>query len=154
MLTGDLIEAYHRGYLDVEYLNKWAMELLESNYESEGVIIAASCPDLSWQEVNFYFKKILNELNITNDIDNNIEKLKQKVFLKEYKLGFRLGGQVLSRFDSLRKEIGFYDMVGFTIIGDDYEGEDKGGYHTLDRKLYGQDLEKEIRIHLQRAGKI
>ncbi len=130
------------------------LKLLESNYESEAIIIAVSCPNLSWQEVNFYFKKILKELNITNDIDSNIEKLKQTVFLEEYKLGLRLGGQLLTRFDSLRKEIGFYDMVGLTIIDDDYEGEDKGGYHTLDRKLYGEDLEKEIRVHLEKAGKI
>ena len=154
MLTGDLIEAYHRNYLNVEYLNKWAMELLESNYESEAIIIAASCPDLSWQEVISYFKKILEELDITNDIDSDIEKLKQKVVLEEYKLGLRSGGELLSSFDSLRQEIGFYDMVGFTIIGDDYEGEDKAGYHTLDRKLYGEDLEKEIRVYLEMSGKI
>ncbi len=154
MLTGDLIEAYHRNYLKVEYLNKWAISLLESGYEGEAVITAASCPDLTWQEVPIYFKKILKELNITDNLDQNIEKLKEKVFLEEYKLGLRLGGELLSKFDSLRRGIGFYNMVGLTIVSDDYNGPDKSGYHTLDRKLYGEDLEKEIRYHLIRAGKI
>lgn len=35
MLPGDLIEAYHHGYLKAESLNKWAMELLDSNFEND-----------------------------------------------------------------------------------------------------------------------
>ena len=154
VLTGDLIQAYYGGYLKVVSLNKWALNILELGYESEAIIIAASSPDLSWEQIQFYFKKILKELNITNDLDNNIESLEQQVFLKEYKQGLRLGGELLHTFDTLRKEIGFYDMVGFTIIGDDYKGNDKVGYHTLDRMLYGEELEKEIRIHLEMAGKL
>lgn len=154
MLTGDLIEAYHRNYLKIEDLNKWSISLLESGYEGEAVITAASCPDLSWQEVPVYFKKILKELNITDDLDHDIEKLKERIFLEEYKLGLRSGGALLHKVDSLRREIGFYDRIGLTIIGDEYTGTDKSGYHTLDRKLYGEKLEREIRYQLIMAGKI
>ncbi|QHW33234.1 hypothetical protein GZH47_22220 [Paenibacillus rhizovicinus] len=72
----------------------------------------------------------------------------------EYKKGLRLGGEILKKFENIRKEIGFYEMVGLTITGDDDEGEHTSGYHTLDGKLYGDQLENEIRIHLKRAGKI
>jgi hypothetical protein len=153
-LTGDLIEAYQRDYLEVKCLNEWALSLLESGFEGEAVLTAASCPDLSWQDVRFYFNKILKELKIADDLDQNIEAIKQQVFLDEYKKGLRLGSELLYKFDSLRKQVGFYDMVGFTIIGDDYKGECKVGYHTLDRKLYGEDLEKEIRAHLKKACRI
>jgi hypothetical protein len=154
ILTGDLIEAYQRNFLNVSDLNIWAVSLLESGYDSEAVLIAASCSDLHWQEVRKYFAKILKELNITENIDENTEKVKEQVFLNEYQMGLRLGGQLLQKFDNLRKEIGFYNMVGFTIAGDEYKGNYNNGYHTLDRKLSGDELEKEIRKHLKNAHKI
>jgi hypothetical protein len=154
IIIGDLIEAYHRNYLDAKDLNEWALALLEAGYEGEAVITAAACADLTWAEVAIYFKRILKELNITDNLEYNIDKVKEEVFLREYILGLRLGGQILQKFDNLRKEIGFYDIVGFTMIGDDYKGKEQSGYHTIDRKLFGEDLENEIRIHLKRARKI
>lgn len=152
--TGDLLVAYSRNYLDSKQLNDWAISLLEQGYNGKNINIAASCEELSWQDVQVYFKKILKELNITSDLDSNIDSMKQKIFLEEYKAGLRLGGELLHELDSLRKEIGFYDMIGLTIIGDDYKGKRKGGYHTLDKKLYGEALENEIRLHLVQHGKI
>jgi hypothetical protein len=142
ILTGDVIEAYHRNYLNADLLNKWALVLLESGFEWEAIPFAASCPDLSWHEVPVYLRRILRELGVAVDIDDNIEKIKEDVFLQEYQIGKRSEGELLKKFDRLRKEIGFSSMIGFTIVGDEYEGESRSGYHTLDRRLYGEDLEK------------
>lgn len=153
-LTGDLIEAYHRHYLDAEELSEWATDLLVNGHETESIIMAAACPDLSWEEVGPTFKRILKELEVTADLDSDVEGIKKEVYLSEYRQGLRPGGEVLKKFDDLRREIGFPDMVGFTILGNDYEGNEKAGYHTLDRKLHGEKLEREIRKHLEKAGKV
>jgi hypothetical protein len=153
-LTGDLIDAYHRNYLNAEQLNAWAMELLEAGKDSVTIIAVAACSDLPPEQVGVSFKRILNELNVTKDLDSDVGAVKKRVFLEEYQRGLRPGAQVLQKFDDLRREIGFPDMVGFTILGDDYRGSERVGYHTLDRKLYGESLEKEIRRYLERAGKI
>ncbi|MNC13979.1 hypothetical protein D3C75_617420 [compost metagenome] len=135
-------------------MNRWAITLLESGIEGDAVLVAASCPDLSWHEVPIYFRRILREIGVTVNIDDNIEKIKEDVFLHEYLIGKRLGGELLKKFDRLRKEIGFSSMIGFTIVGDDNEGKNRNGYHTLDQMLYGEALEKEIRFCLHKAGKI
>lgn len=76
-------------------LVRTAEVLTETDYSSEAILTAAGCAELSWQEVNYYFKEILADLKITEDINA------------------------------------------------------KGGYHTLDRKLYGEELEQYIRKLLE-----
>jgi hypothetical protein len=154
VLLGDLISMYQRNILDSKDLNEWAYSLLELGKESETILIAASCADIYWEEVLKYFKTILGELKITDDLDSNIENIKQEIILEEYNNGLRSGGNLLHENDNLRKEICFPDMIGLTIIGDDYNGNDKPGYHTLDRRLYGDELEKEIKKYLIKTNKI
>jgi hypothetical protein len=154
MLTGDLIEAYHRQRLTGSQLSAWAVELVVAGKDSESIIRAAANPGLPPEHVGVYFRKILKELQILDHLDDDIAAIKKKVFLEEYRKGLRPGAQVLKIFDDLRREIGFPSQIAHTILGDDYRGNERAGYHTLDRKLHGDLLEKEIRRYLERAGKI
>src|SRR5690349_12873263 len=67
-LTGDVLEACHRRYLDGADLSAWADALLTAGFDSDAVIEAVANPDMHWEKVPALFSRMCRELRLSEDV--------------------------------------------------------------------------------------
>jgi hypothetical protein len=151
-LTGDVLEAAHRSYLGSSDLANWADALLTAGFDSDAVIDAVGNPDMHWEKVKRLFLAMCRELGLSTDPFVEIETLKQEVMIEEYRRGHRSAGELLWRFDDLRKRIGFPQSVHFRLIEDNDGGTNESGYYIDDKRMHGVKLDEAIRPFLESAG--
>lgn len=151
-LTGDVLEAAHRSFLDGKSLADWAEALLTAGFDSDKIIEAVANPDMHWEKVKPLFVAMCRELGLSTDPYAEIEAMKQEVMIEEYRRGHRTAGELLWKFDTLRKTIGFPQSVYCRLIEDNDDGTNDSGFYSDDRQLHGVKLDKAIIPHLERAG--
>lgn len=154
MLTGDVLNRYRRKTLDAGAMSAWAEQLVMEGHESDAILIALGNPDLSWEKVNRCFAQICRDLEISPDIDANIETVVRQTWLDEYRQGQRSGAEVLFSFDDIRQQVGFPNQVTFTLAEDNPDGTNDSGYYSWNKKLRGESLEAVILEHFVKAGLI
>jgi hypothetical protein len=152
MLTGDVLNLYRRKTLDAKIMSAWAEQLVMEGHESDAILIALGNPDLAWEKVNRCFAQICRDLEISLDIDADIETVVRQTWLDEYRKGQRSGAAVLFNFDDIRQQIGFPNQVMATLQEDNPDGTNDSGYCSWDKKMRGEELERTIREHFVRAG--
>jgi hypothetical protein len=151
-LTGNMLEACDRGYLDGGDLAAWAEALLTAGFDSDAITRAVASPDLHWQEVPALFGAMCRDVGLSQDAAAEVPALKQEVMIEEYRRGYRQGAELLWRFDDLRKRIGFPEMVEMRLLEDNRDGTNNSGYYGMDSRQHGQALENLARKCLERAG--
>ena len=151
LLTGDILEAYHRGYLQSAELSAWAEALIIAGYDSDAVTEALGNPDMHWQEMPRVFSDICHEVGLSSDPETEIESLKQQVMIEEYRHGHRQGAELFQRFDELRKRAGFPEPVHLRLMEDNADGSNDSGYYS-DSKQHGPELESLVGKALQKLG--
>lgn len=148
--TGELLQAYLRGYLDTGRLNPWAEALLMEGVETDAVIYAAANDDLDREEVRRTFERLCAELGISEDLASEPEDVVRRVWLHEVALGVRSASETVARFDEVRKQIGLPGAVMFRLVPD-RDGSNASGYRCPAAGLDGEQLEGEVRARLQKA---
>jgi hypothetical protein len=151
MLTGNILNLYRRKALDAEAMSAWAEQLVMQGHESDAILIALGNPDLAWEKVNRCFAQICRDLEISPNIDADIETLVRQVWLDEYRQGVRSGASVLFNFDDIRQQVGFTNQVIATLQEDNPDGTNDSDYYSWDKKLRGEALEAVIREHFVKA---
>jgi hypothetical protein len=151
-LTGDVLEACHRQYLQGSDLAEWGEALLTAGFESESIIEAVANPDMHWEKVSDLFSRMCREVGLSKDAASEVASLKQEVMIEEYRRGQRSAAELMQRFDDLRKEIGFPEPVHCRIMEDNADGTNESGYYIDSRNLHGTQLETLVRQYLERAG--
>ncbi len=101
-LTGDVLEACHRRYLDGRDLAAWADALLTAGFDSDAIIEAVANPEMHWETVPGLFSRMCRDVGLSPDVAAEIGALKQEVMLEEYWRGQRPAAELLHRFDDLR----------------------------------------------------
>jgi len=149
-LTGDILEAFHRQYLDGSDLASWSEELLTLGFNSDAIIEALSNPEMHWQEVPVIFSKICSDIGLSADVVNEVESLKLSTMLEEYRHGYRQALQILHRFDELRVNIGFPEPIEFRLMEDNPNGTNESGYYGSQSKKSGNEFEKLACKHLDK----
>lgn len=140
-LTGDILEAFHRQYLDGSDLASWSEELFTAGFNSDTIIEALSDPEMHWQEVPVIFSKICSDIGLSVDVANEIESLKLSTMLEECRHGYRQGLQILHCFDELRVNIGFPEPIEFRLVEDNPDGTNESGYYGSQSKKSGNEFE-------------
>lgn len=151
-LTGDVLEAAHRRYLDGADLAAWAEALLNLGIESSAIVEAVGNPDMHWQRVDPLFSRMCQDIGLSNDVSMEIPSLKQEVMIEEYRRGYRQAGELLHRFDDLRKRIGFPEPLELRILEDNDNGTNDSGYYGIESRKYGAELDAMARRYLANAG--
>jgi hypothetical protein len=151
-LTGEVLDAFHRQYLDASALSNWAIELLAAGYESESIISAAAISEKHWQDVTHLFTAICRDIGLSQDIESEVAAVRREVMIEEYRRGYRQGAELLHRNDDLRKEIGFPEQVVCLLLEDNDDGTNDSGYYDWDHRIHGKELEDSIHVYLRRAG--
>ena len=151
-LTGDVLEAAHRSYLDGSDLANWGNALIAVGFDSDKMIDAVANPNMHWERVKPLFIAMCRELGLSDDPYVEIEALKQEVMIEEYRRGHRSAGFLMWKFDALRKSIGFRQSVHCRLIEDNDDGTNDSAFYTDDKNSHGLKLEDEIRSYLERAG--
>ncbi|OEC32569.1 hypothetical protein A7D25_23420 [Pseudomonas sp. 21C1] len=151
-LTGDILEAFHRQYLDGNDLASWSEELLIAGFNSDAIIEAMSNPEMHWPEVPVLFSKICSDIGLSTDVINEIESLKLSTMLEEYRHGYRQALQILQRFEELRVNIGFPEPIEFRLMEDSPNGKNESGYYGIQSKKSGNELEELACKHLDKLN--
>jgi hypothetical protein len=110
-LTGDVLEACHRQYLDGSDLAAWAEELLLAGFESDAIIDALGNSEIHWEKVPGLFSRICRDVGLSEDVAGEVDALKQQVMIEEYRHGYRRAAELLHRFDDLRKRVGYPERI-------------------------------------------
>jgi hypothetical protein len=151
-LTGDVLEACHRRYLDGSDLAAWAEALLTAGFDSDAITRALASPDLHWQDVPALFTAMCRDVGLSQGIMAEVAVLKQEVMTEEYRRGQREGTELLHRFDDLRKDVGFPEQLMMRLLEDNDDGTNDSGYYGMDSRQHGQALESLVREYLAKAG--
>jgi hypothetical protein len=151
-LTGDVLKACHRQYLDGSHLAAWAEALLTTGFESDAVIEAIANPDMHWQKVPVLFSRMCRDIALSEDIGAEVAALKQEVMIEEYRHGHRRAPELLHRFDELRKSIGFPEPIDMRILEDNDDGTNDSGYYGSQSRKHGPELGTLARRYLDKAG--
>ena len=151
-LTGDVLEAWERRYLDGSDLAEWAEELLAAGFECGPIIEALASHDVHWQELPLLLSSICREIGLSGDVTAEIANLKQEVMIEEYRHGHRQAAELLHRFDDLRKRVEFPEPIDFRLLEDGDDGSNDSGYYGSQSRKRGKELESLARLFLQRAG--
>jgi hypothetical protein len=151
-LTGDVLEACHRQYLDGTDLAAWAEALLTAGFDSDAIIEAVANPDMHWEKVPAVFSRMCREVRLSDKVGDEVAALKQEVMIEEYRHGHRQAAELLHRFDDLRKRIGFPEMIVLRIRGDNNDGSNDSGYYGSESKKRGAELDALVRKYLEKAG--
>ncbi len=152
-LLGDLLEAAQRNYLDGNDLCAWAEALLNSGIETPVIIEALVSDDLHWQEVPELFSRMCFEMGVCENPYEEIELLKERIYIEEYCNNLRTGSLLLQKFDGLRKRIGFPEMVTTRILPDNPDGTNDSGHYGMDKRCSHEVLENAVVEALSRASK-
>jgi hypothetical protein len=151
-LTGDVLEASHRRYLEGSDLAAWAEALLTAGFDSDAIGEAVANPDLHREKVPALFSRMCHEVGLTPDIGTEVAALKQEVMIEEYRHGHRQAAELLHRFDDLRKRIGFPEPIDLRILEDNEDGTNDSGYYGSQSRKHGPELDAVVRRHLEKAG--
>src|SRR5262245_49539498 len=151
-LTGDVLEACHRQYLQGRDLAEWGEALLAAGFDSEAIIEAVANPEMHWEKVPGLYSRMCREVGLSEDVASEVASLKQDVMIEEYRRGQRPAAELMQRFDDLRKRIGFPEPIHCRIMEDNSDGTNDSGYYTDSRRLHGTQLEALVRQYLDRAG--
>ncbi|MEQ1904924.1 MAG: hypothetical protein ABL888_12125 [Pirellulaceae bacterium] len=151
-LTGDVLEACHRRYLDGADLSGWAEALLIAGYDSDAIIEAIGNPGMHWERVPAVFSRMCSEVGLSEDVANEIPTLKEEVMIEEYRQGHRQAADLLHRVDDFRKRIGFPETIEVRIMEDNDDGTNDSGYYGSQSRIRGTELEALARRHLERDG--
>jgi hypothetical protein len=151
-LTGDVLEACHRQYLQGADLAAWAEALLTAGFDSDAIIEALANPDMHWQKVPALFARMCREVGLSEDIAIEVEALKQDVMIEEYRRGHRQAAELLHRFDDLRKRIGFPEPIDMRILEDNDDGTNDSGYYGSRSRKHGTELDALVRTILEKVG--
>ncbi len=151
LLTGDILEAQHRGYLQAAELSEWAEALILAGYDSESITEALGNPDMHWQEMPRIFSEICRDVGLSPEVSAEIESLKQQVMVEEYRHGQRQGTELFQRFDDLRKRAGFPEPIHFRLMEDNADGSNDSGYYS-DSNQHGPELESLVAKALEKLG--
>lgn len=151
-LSGAVLEAYHRKFLDGSDLAAWAEALLTSGFESDAIIEAVGNADMHWEKVPRVFSQMCIDLGLSTDVSTEVASLKQEVMIEEYRHGHRKASELLHRFDDLRKRVGFPESIDIRILEDNGDGTNDSGYYTRLSQRHGLELERLCRTHLEQAG--
>ncbi|MBL8818545.1 MAG: hypothetical protein JNL58_21130 [Planctomyces sp.] len=151
-LTGDVLEACHRRYLDGADLAGWAEALINAGYDSEAIIEAVANRDMHWEKVPALFSRMCRELGLSDDVANEVAGLKEEVMIEEYRHGHRQASELLHRFDDLRKRIGFPEPIDVRIMEDNDDGTNDSGYYGSRSRKRGSELDALARKQLEKAG--
>jgi hypothetical protein len=152
MLTGEIIDWFEMKILNGQKLSQWAEQLLVEGHDTRDICMAAASPDAHWEDVHRWFVTICRQLGISDQIDREAMQVKERVMIDEYRQGLRKGADLLKRFNALRKQIGFPELVIYRIIPDAPDGTNASGYYSLDSGLTGEQLEEAIRPYFEKAG--
>lgn len=152
VLTGDVLESHQCGILTSDDLNAWAEELLLDGRDSDAIVFAAANSDLDWQDVRRLFAAICRDLGLSDNLEDEIESIKRRVWIEEYRQGQRSGSELLHKFDDLRREIGFPEQPYLRLIPDNADGTNDSGYYGGDSWIHGEELELAAQKYLSRAG--
>jgi hypothetical protein len=151
-LTGDVLEAFHRRYLDGADLAAWAESLLTAGYDSDAIIEAVANPDMYWEKVPGVFSRMCHEVGLSENVSSEVAPLKEAVMIEEYCRGHRQAVELLHRFDELRKRIGFPEPIDARIMEDKDDGTNDSGYYGSKSRKRGPELEALARRQLEKAG--
>jgi hypothetical protein len=151
-LTGDVLEACHRRYLNGSDLAAWAEALLTAGFESEAIIEALANPEMHWESVPGLFSRMCRDVGLSQNVAAEVAALTQDVMLEEYRRGQRSAAELLHRFDDLRKLIGFAEPVDMRILSDNEDGTNDSDYYGSQSRKHGPELESLARKYLQKAG--
>ena len=150
-LTGDVLEAFHRKYLDGSDLASWSEDLLTAGFSSDAIIEALSDPEMHWQTVPIIFSKICFDIGLSTNVAKEICSLKRATMLEEYRHGHRQALEMLHRFDELRIDTGFPESIEFRLLEDNSDCTNASGYYGSQSKRFGEELENLARTYLGRA---
>jgi hypothetical protein len=151
-LTGDVLEAWERRYLEGSDLAEWAEALLAAGFECGPILEALASHDVHWQRLPLLLSSICREIGLSEDVTGEIANLKREVMIEEYRYGHRQAAELLHRLDDFRKRIEFPEPVDFRLLEDNADGSNDSGYYGSESRKRGKELEDLARHFLQRAG--
>ena len=153
MLTGDMLDAAQRNFLDGQMLCDWAEALIINGTETDAIIEALGNPDLHWERINRLFALICEEIGICEELsDDMIHLLFEEAMIEEYRHGYRTAGELLHRNDELRKRIGLPEQVMLRIMEDNDDGTNDSGFYSLHSQQTGPSFDEMMTQYLVRAG--
>jgi len=151
-LTGDILHAFYRRYLTGKDLAEWAESLLTAGFDSDAITIALGNPDMHWERVSPLFTSICLDVGLSNDITSEIAGVTKLAMIAECRHGLREPAEILWRFDDLRRQIRFPEMIEFKLLDDNAEGKNDSGFYGIESRKHGKALDQHIRECMAKAG--
>jgi hypothetical protein len=151
-LTGDVLEACQRQYLNGSDLAAWAEELLLAGFESDAITYAVGNPAMHWEKISGLFSRICRDVGLSEDVADEVDALMQQVMIEEYRHGHRRAAELLHRFDDLRKRVGYPERIDMRILVDNQDGTNDSGFYGCQSGKHGHALETLVCEYLENAG--
>lgn len=151
ILTDYILSFHYFKYLNIDLIEDWAIELINSGYESEAIYnLACFYKPIDSDEVQPYLEAVLSELNLTTKNKEESQKSHIRYFLNKVVKHDDVRGNLKRLLDidyDFNTDVGMVDLYSLQYVWDDLIVDRDNWYY---RGINLDNIEQEVIVMAQK----